>query len=245
AGRAAAAGDRGLAPVGDARRLRPGAGGDRRSDRRRRSARPGPGLLSAVRAVTTPLAVYRPGDSLLHRAPVWIKLVALVAVIVAISLLVRVPWQLAPPAVLLVAAAVAARRPIGARVRRLLPVLAMLAVIGVFQWVLSGWRQAVVVCGVLLLSVLAAALVTVTTPISALLDTVVAAAGPLRRIGVDPERVGLVFALTLRAVPLLAELLGQVTEARQARGLRSGVRATEATGRVGALARPGARAADS
>jgi len=187
--------------------------------------------------VTTPLVIYRPGDSLLHRAPVWGKLLALVAVIVAISLLVRVPWQLAPPAALLVIAAAAARLPLGALVRQLLPVLAMLAVIGVFQWVLSGWRQAVVVCGVLLLSVFAAALVTLTTPISALLDTVVAAAGPLRRVGVDPERVGLVFALTLRAVPMLAELLGQVTEARKARGLRWSLRATVVPVLVGALRR--------
>jgi biotin transport system permease protein len=36
---------------------------------------------------------------------------------------------------------------------------------------------------------------------------------------VDPDRVGLVLALTIRCVPLLLTVLGEVNQARRARGL--------------------------
>lgn len=45
----------------------------------------------------TTLGVYRPGCSLLHRMPTGIKLFALVVAILAVSIFVREPWQLAAP----------------------------------------------------------------------------------------------------------------------------------------------------
>ncbi|MER2162400.1 MAG: energy-coupling factor transporter transmembrane protein EcfT, partial [Rhodococcus sp. (in: high G+C Gram-positive bacteria)] len=59
----------------------------------------------------TTLGVYRPGCSLLHRMPTGIKLVALIAAILAVSIFVREPWQLAAPAIVVVALYVIARIP--------------------------------------------------------------------------------------------------------------------------------------
>ena len=53
----------------------------------------------------------------------------------------------------------------------------------------------------------------------------VPASRPLRRFGVDPERVGLVLALAIRTVPVMTELARQVQEARIARGLSRSPRA--------------------
>ena len=64
----------------------------------------------------------------------------------------------------------------------------------------------------------AAALVTLTTPMQDLLDALVGLLRPLRRVGVDPERVGLVLALAIRSVPVIAALAREVREARAARG---------------------------
>ncbi len=52
------------------------------------------------------------------------------------------------------------------------------------------------------------------------LDTVTRALGPLRRIGVDPDRIGLMLALAIRCIPILATIVREVSEARKARGLQ-------------------------
>ncbi|WP_197481036.1 energy-coupling factor transporter transmembrane component T, partial [Rhodococcus sp. EPR-157] len=42
----------------------------------------------------------------------------------------------------------------------------------------------------------------------------------LRRFGVDPDRVGLMLALAIRCIPILATIVHEVSEARKARGLQ-------------------------
>ena len=59
------------------------------------------------------------------------------------------------------------------------------------------------VCGSLLLTVAIAALVTLTTRVTEMLDVCQRLLRPLRRFGVDPDRAGLVLALTIRCIPLL------------------------------------------
>ncbi|QDQ97646.1 energy-coupling factor transporter transmembrane component T family protein [Tomitella fengzijianii] len=183
------------------------------------------------------LGVYIPGTSAMHRMPAGVKLAGLVILIVAMSVLVRRPWELViPAAVLAFAAAVARIRP-PTLLRQVRPMLWMLLVIAVFQLILTDWRRTLVVCGVLLLSVLGAALVTLTTRVTDMLDLTTRVVGPLRRFGVDPDRVGLVLAMTIRCIPLLGELVSSVSEARRARGLGFSLRAFAVPVVVGALRR--------
>ena len=58
-----------------------------------------------------------------------------------------------------------------------------------------------------------------------MVDAVVAAARPLRRVGVDPERVGLMLALGIRSVPVVVGLAEEVRDAQRARGLTASPRA--------------------
>ncbi|NLU81445.1 energy-coupling factor transporter transmembrane protein EcfT [Rhodococcus sp. HNM0569] len=157
--------------------------------------------------------------------PAGVKVAALIAAIVTISVFVRAPWQLVPAAAVVAAAFACAKVPAGVAARQLRPVLWMILVVFVFQLVFTGWARAVVVCGVLLLAVAGAALVTLTTRVSDMLDAVVGVLAPLRRVGVDPERVGLVLAMTIRAVPLLTTVVTRVRDARRARGLGFSLRA--------------------
>ncbi|MDQ1289783.1 MAG: biotin transport system permease protein [Actinomycetota bacterium] len=170
------------------------------------------------------LGSYLPGDSLVHRAPAGVKLVLLAVGLLALGVF-RSPWTVTVAAVLTLAAGIATG--LGARVlwAQIRPVLLVSAVVGAFQVWLSGPVQAAVVVGWLLVAVLAAGLVTVTTPLPRLLDAVVTAAGPLRRVGVDPERVALLLALAVRSVPVVAGLARDVQEARIARGEGRSVRA--------------------
>lgn len=183
----------------------------------------------------TLLGFYRPGSSVLHRIPAGTKLVGTGIAIVALTLWIRQPWQVLPVAAVVVAAYGLARIPPRQALVQLRPLLWMLLFIGAFQWIVAGWERAVVVCGSLLLAVALAALTTLTTRSTEMLDAIITAARPLRFIGVDPDRVGLVLVMTIRCIPLLGATVTRVTEARKARGLGFSLRALVVPVVVGAL----------
>lgn len=166
------------------------------------------------------IGLYRPGDSLLHRMPAGAKLLLLIGSIVAATVFVRNPIEVGIVGVVVGGLFALARIPVKVAVAQLRPMVWMLLIIAVFQVLITSPARAAVVCGVLLISVALAALVTLTTRVTDLLDTVTRALGPLRRFGVDPDRIGLLLALAIRCVPLLAGIVHDVAEARRARGLQ-------------------------
>ena len=166
------------------------------------------------------IGLYRPGTSLLHRMSPGSKLLALIFAILATVIFARTPLEVGVVALLVAALFAAARIPAKVALAQLRPVLWMLLIIGVFQVIITTWERAVVVCGVLVISVALAALVTLTTRVTDMLDTVTRALGPVRRFGVDPDRIGLLMALAIRCIPLLASIVQEVSQARKARGLQ-------------------------
>ncbi len=162
-------------------------------------------------------AVYLPGDSVLHRVPAGAKLLTLAAVAM-VSVVIRQPWQVAVLLVAVAALYAVARVPWRTALAQVRPIAWFAVGLAVFQLVVSGWERAVVVVGGLLGLVLLAALVSLTTRTTAIVDAVVVGARPLRRLGVDPERLGLLVALAVRAVPVITDLARQVREAQLARG---------------------------
>ncbi|WP_280400602.1 energy-coupling factor transporter transmembrane component T family protein [Nocardia carnea] len=166
------------------------------------------------------IGLYRPGNSPVHRTPAGMKLTLLLVTITAATVFVRTPPQLAVAAAGVTVLFALARIPWRVALDQLRPMVWMLAIIAVFQILTTSPARALVVCGLLLLSVALAALVTLTTRVTEMLDAVTRALGPLRRIGVDPDRIGLLLALAIRCVPLLATIVREVAEARRARGLQ-------------------------
>ncbi|MGC4934163.1 energy-coupling factor transporter transmembrane component T family protein [Gordonia sp. DT30] len=171
-----------------------------------------------------PLGTYRPGRSPLHRASPGVKLLGLAAAIVAMSVFVRSLPALGVAA--LAVAVVYALAGIGPRTawRQFRPTLWILVFIFAFQWIFTDWRRALLVCGVLGLSVLLAAVVTLTTRTTDMLDSMTRGLQPLARLGVRTDLIAIALALTIRAIPLMVEVAAQVDEARRARGLRPGPR---------------------
>ncbi|MGW0634037.1 energy-coupling factor transporter transmembrane component T family protein [Nocardia salmonicida] len=165
------------------------------------------------------IGLYCPGDSLLHRMPAGVKLALLLVSILAMTVFVRGPLGVVVAVAVVAGLFALARVSWRVAFAQVRPVLWMTAIIGVFQLLTTSPQRAVVVCGVLLVSVALAALVTVTTRVTAMLDALTRALGPLRRIGVNPERVSLLLALAIRCVPLLAQIVHEVGEARRARGV--------------------------
>lgn len=170
------------------------------------------------------IGLYRPGTSPVHRAPPAVKLATL---LVGAVLLVLV----ATPVAVVVAAALTSLLYLGAGLAtndvlgQVWPLRWVVVVLLPFQWWTAGWGTAVVVVGTMLVLVAAAGLVTLTTRTTALLDLFERLLSPLRRVGVEPERVSLLLALTIRAVPVLVETLSEARDARRARGLERSPRA--------------------
>lgn len=177
------------------------------------------------------LGLAEPGTSWLHRARPGVKLAALAAVGTGVGVLrITAPGVAAAAALtlLLVVLGLLAhhcrlrRGLLGAQVRRVWWILAALAVV---QWWINGPGAAATVVTGLVACLWAATLLTATTPVPDLLETVVGALRPLRRVGLDPERLGFAFALTLSSIPVVGRLLAESREAAAARGLGGDPRA--------------------
>lgn len=170
------------------------------------------------------LGLFVPGNSPVHRLRAGVKLLALVAAGCGVLWLQRW-WHIGLAVAVVVAGYAAARISPRTMLAQLRPLLWIAVVLGAFQLLTAGWERAVVVPGQLVVLVLAAALVTLTTRTSALLDVVVTVVRPFRRLGVHPERVALLLALGVRAVPMIVDLARVVRDAQRARGLAASPRA--------------------
>lgn len=167
----------------------------------------------------TLLGNYRPGDTVLHRLTPGTKLLLL-----AVTAVVLVWLRL--PTLALTALAVAAAltvwtaggvRAVGQTLRRMAFIALALGAWLAWQ---KGWERAVDSVGDLLALVLLASVLTATTSVDDMLDTITRMVEPFRRFGASPEKVALAFSLTIRAIPTTLEIAGQTRDAAVARGLQ-------------------------
>jgi biotin transport system permease protein len=172
----------------------------------------------------TSLGLYVPGTSPLHRMRAGTKLLLMIGAGGGSVLLDR-PWQVALALVTVLAGYLLAGLSLGVAWRQGRPLLWVLGLLAVFHVALNGWERAAVFLGTVLSLVLLAALVTLTTRTTAMVDALVHGLGPLRRIGVNPERIGLLLALGIRSVPVVVGLAEEVRDAQRARGLTASPRA--------------------
>jgi biotin transport system permease protein len=162
------------------------------------------------------IGVFHPGTSLVHRTPAIVKLGLLAVIVTVVALQSSLVW-LGAASVLVVLLFLVARVPLALAWRQIVPIVWVLAFAVPVQVIFGGWEAAAVMAVRLVLAVALAAAFTLTTPVTATLDAVQALLRPFRR-WIDADRVGLALALTIRCVPLVAELVREVLEARKARG---------------------------
>lgn len=162
------------------------------------------------------IGLYSPGTSLIHRAPTLLKLGLLSAFVVTVGLFpdLRI---LGVAAALVATLFLIARVPVRAFAAQVTPILILLLIAVPIQGLLSGWLIAALMAGRLLIAVALAALFTLTTTVTAVLEAFHTLLHPFRRF-VDADRVGLLVALTIRCIPLVADIVREVIEARTARG---------------------------
>ena len=168
--------------------------------------------------------LYVPGDSWLHRASPGAKLVGLL-VFMSLVLTLGRPLVIAVGAILVLALGLGAGLGVRGVARLAWPLRWIVLLLTPVQLWTDGWQRAVTVVGGLVVTIVLAGVVTSVTRVADMMDTVVTALGPTRRLGVDPERIGLLFALAVRSIPVVAALLADVQQARAARGLDRSLRA--------------------
>nr|WP_080794563.1 energy-coupling factor transporter transmembrane protein EcfT [Corynebacterium pacaense] len=165
-----------------------------------------------------PLGVYVNADSPIHRMPALWKFFLLIVFIIGTAIVVRTPlWALACVVAVLAATAVAHIPPRTAW-DQWWPVLPLLLFLGAFQSWQRGLPFAATTVLVLLASVMAATLLTLTTRLEALMDAVEKALGPFARFGLPVESITLAISLTIRLIPLMLSTVMEVLDARKARG---------------------------
>ncbi len=169
------------------------------------------------------LSLYVPGSSPVHRVRAGLKLAVLAALGTGLFAVPRIGVVAAALVGVLVAGLAVARLPARSLWAQVRPVwLLLVALFGVHLLVTDALTGTVTVLRLLTL-VLAAAVVTATTRVTELVAVVEWLLRPLEVVGVRPARIGLVVAMTLRFIPVVAERAARIREAQAARGA-SGVR---------------------
>lgn len=164
------------------------------------------------------VGVFQPGRSLVHRAPVAAKVAALAVLSLTVVAVRSTPAALGF-LVLALALAALARVRLRMLVRAVRTVVAFALFAAALQWWWYGGAKALETLVDVVALALLAITVTATTPIQEMIDAFTRWIRPLRRVGVDPERVSLTVALAIGALPGTLALALETRDAARARGL--------------------------
>lgn len=162
--------------------------------------------------------IHLPGDSLIHRTPVGVKM-ALVLLASILTLVARNPWVSGGALLVMGALLLATRLP----ARRCFPLapqlLILLVLLGGYHLVTGNLAMTFVVPVNVLVCLYASRVLVLTTAGPDLLGALVTVLRPARVVGIDPERVGLAVMIMLRSIPHLLGAMQTVRDAARARGL--------------------------
>ncbi len=164
------------------------------------------------------LGFHEPGDGWLFRIPVGVKYALLLGLVVPVLAFASWPVTLAALVVVLLL-----HRTSGIVLSRALRLgwmmWSILVALALFHLLTLAPQAAFVRPGNLLVAILAARMLTLTTGTPELLDAMVWVLRPLRPLGVNPDQVALAVALMIRSIPYLMGSVDDARMAARARGL--------------------------
>ncbi len=172
------------------------------------------------------LGLYLHRESVIHRLPAGVKLGGLLLVTVAVLALPGA-WGALAAGLIGTAVLVAAKLPTGRVLAELRAPVIMLTLLFGFQALLAGggWEETAVAFSRFAALILLATLVTLTTRVMDMVDLFERLFGLLRPVGVNPAKMALMLALTIRFIPLLGEQVREVRMAQRARGVERNIAA--------------------
>jgi biotin transport system permease protein len=166
------------------------------------------------------LSFYHPGNSPLHRLNAGVKLGILALTTVVVMFLTHHMILVGILGVVVMCYGVA-RIPVGTMWRLGRMGFLLVVIIAGFQWLFTTWESALLVGLRILIVIVGANLLTLTTSTENLVTVVERILSPLRRFGVHPERVGIAVSLTLRFTPVIQEQTHHIRQAQKARGVKA------------------------
>ncbi|WP_305986487.1 energy-coupling factor transporter transmembrane protein EcfT [Roseibium sp. MMSF_3544] len=162
------------------------------------------------------ISIYLQGNSWLHKTPASLKLLA-VAVASLVLFMVKSAWVFLPCLAVVIGLYASLGRT-GLRQLKLLRGLTFfLGILLLLHWVSGTFWEGVTVILRLIVLVLAANLVSVTTRMDDMLEAVMPLFKPLEWFGVSARRPALGVALVLRFAPYMMQVFSRLREAYQAR----------------------------
>lgn len=165
-----------------------------------------------------PLGVYVPGESVIHRIPPSVKFCFLIVFVIATTALVKQPIVALLCVFFSTTLYGLAKIPPRIAWGQLWPPGLILLFLGAFQWRQKGLPYASALVLSIFASLMLAMLLTLTTPLESMMETVQRLLAPTERYGVPVETITLAFSLTLRLIPLMLTTVYEVLDARKARG---------------------------
>lgn len=172
-----------------------------------------------------PLGLYVNKDTVVHRMHTGPKLLILtVFLIISAIFATTIPLALAAVAIIAVVYLLA-RIPLRTAFRQLRGSVVIVTFFGALLWWRTDFQQAAVTVLVILSAIAAAICFTLTTRVSALMDTIEKILNPLSKYGVNVSAIMLAISLTIRLIPLQVIAVSQVLEARKARGAGASITA--------------------
>ena len=164
------------------------------------------------------LSLYVPGDSLVHRLSAGTKLLILFAASTALFAVSGIAVHAIELAVIAVLFRIAGL-PWRDTLHQLRPALLFLVPIFLFHVFVTDWALGLETVLRIVVLLLLAVLVTLTTRLSDMIDVIERAARPLRHVGVNPSKVGMMLSMVIRFIPLMVREAQEILEAQRARGL--------------------------
>lgn len=167
------------------------------------------------------ISLYHPGTSPLHRMAAGPKILVFAAVALLLSLLPVSVWTVVTAYALVAVGYVLSQVGIREFGHQLYIIRWVVVVMLIPQLIFLTPLAAATTASRVVAVILIAALITLTTRVPDLLDAIERSLSPLRRFGVDPTSIGLLFALTITAIPVIRGFAFTIREAQRARGART------------------------
>ena len=164
------------------------------------------------------LSLYVPGHSPVHRIPAGAKLLALAAGSSALFVFPGIPVH-ALELLAVLALFEVARLPWREVFDQMRPALVFLVPIFFFHVLVTDWTLGLETVLRILVLLLLAVIVTLTTRLSDMIDVLERGMLPLRFAGINPAKAGMMLSMVIRLIPLMMREAGEILEAQRARGL--------------------------
>lgn len=165
-----------------------------------------------------PLAVYVDKDTPVHRLRASWKLLFIIVFVITTSLLATTPLRGLLACGIAVAFYFLAAIPPRVALSQLWPPLLIVVPLAAFQWWAKDLDYALTMFLSIFSAILIAFLLTLTSTVDEIMDSVETSLAPLGRFGFPVENVTLAMSLTIRLIPLMFATVGEVLDARKARG---------------------------